>query len=846
MTVAAPSERRLSLDGNDWQVLGLVPGFRRWHRIGAAEEIQAPSITGWIPATVPGHVVADVVAAGMAPDPYTALNSLAAEWIAQREWVYRRSFTVPAGFRRERVVLHFEGVDDACKVFLNGCELGSHEGMNRAFEFDVSEHLRDGENVVSVALEQAPFEPDIQAQLGNTRDVRTWKVRFTYWWDFSTRLVSTGIWDSVWLEARSEASLRDLWTRTERTGDGWQLEVLGNVDGNGGDLELAVELKDGDRVVAQSQTRVSTGPVRLAMPAPGVDVWNVNGCGEQRLYRAAVELRRRSGEVLHTAALPVGFRTIEFERTPGAGEDALPYRVVVNGRRIFIRGWNWVPVDQLYGVLRPERYRNLIDHAKAAGCNLLRVWGGGHLERELFYDLCDEAGILVWQEFIQSSSGEDSQPATDAEYLEYIAAQAEAMVTRRRMHPSLAIWCGGNELAVHPERTPLSTSHPAVGVLRDVVARLDPDRLFLPTSPSGPRFDLMKEGGVPGHDVHGPWHFTGDGEYHRFHDRSEPMLYSEFGAVGTSDLDALERYMPGAHWPPDWTNRTWVHHTGYWWIDIRDVEPLFGPLREPIEYVRAGQWVQAHALAYAIEAQRRREDHCAGVIPWQLNEPWPNGAQTNAVQYGGRAKPAYWAVARAYAPLLISAAFRGIRWEPGEEFTAAVWGSGAVPAGCTARWTITDVGDGSVRHEQAVTIEGGTGLAQRVGACTWTIPQEPTLWALDLHIEDGDGGVVASNQYLFSSFAEPPLAPLLRCRPGRLSAVRDASGDLHVSAEGAPIIGVRVYATDGRPGPGVGAGWIAALFPGRPVSVGQRPGREICVSAWNAPDIALAPRPEGD
>jgi hypothetical protein len=341
------------------------------------------------------------------------------------------------------------------------------------------------------------------------------------------------------------------------------------------------------------------------------------------------------------------------------------FTLLVDGEPQPIRGWNWCPVDPLYGVPRPEKVRRLVELAADANVNLLRVWGGGLLESDAFYDACDEHGIAVWQEFSQSSSGIESVPSDDPAFVEQLLADARAEVVRLRAHPSLAVWCGGNELAARvegrPDDMPLDDANPTLAALGEVVRDLDPARAWLPTSPSGPRFlhrlDLDETGA---RDVHGPWEHQGLREHYALWDTGEALLHSEFGVEGMANRPLLDRLVPAdEQWPTDRTNPVY-EHLGAWWNNAPLVQECFGGRIEDVETMRrASQWLQYDGLRYAVEAIMRRG---AGTIPWQLNESYPNAWCTAAVGWDGEPKPAYYGVSRAY------------RGAPSARFATCAWG----------------------------------------------------------------------------------------------------------------------------------------------------------------------------
>jgi beta-mannosidase len=438
--------------------------------------------------------------------------------------------------------------------------------------------------------------PESEAQVGRTSRVRVNKSRMGYGWDFCPRLVHQGVWLSVTVDPPPT-------------------------------VFPSVTLEDGVGTVEVE------GEIVLRVESP--ELWWPNGMGEQRLYRAG--------------DFDVGFRTVEFH----------DYRFVVNGVAMPIRGWNWVPIDVLYGVPRPEKLERLLGLAARGNVNLLRVWGGGLIETDEFYDLCDRLGILVWQEFIQSSSGIESVPSDDPEFVATMVADAREIVPRLRRHPSLVLWCGGNELDG-------DDSTPVLGALRAVVRELDPERAWLPTSPIAER------------DVHGPWEHQGLRAHNEHYDTRTSLLHSEFGVEGMTNRAALEALIAEEHrWPCDRTNPVY-EHLGAWWNNVPFVQAAFGGRVADVETMRrASQWLQYEGLRYAVEATIRRG---AGVIPWQFNEPFPNAWCTCAVDYHGEPKPAYHGVARAY------------RGAPSAQFETSAWGGmGEVRARVTAPARLVDL-----------------------------------------------------------------------------------------------------------------------------------------------------------
>lgn len=843
---------RIMLNGSDWRILGLVPSEWHWRRIGQEDcdlDHLNPPAPPWILAEVPGDVQSALLRTGHLPDPWKDLDSRYWEWTSQRDWVYRKEFQIEQLQPNSRAVIHFEGVDYACHVFLNGRKLGEHAGTYTPFELDASNAIRQGPNQLVVVVEHAPFEPDQQAQIGWTSRVRLWKPRFAYQWDWCTRLVPLGIHEDVWLDIWEKARLRNVSARPR---------VVQNADGVVS-LEVDLDCSSADglavraRLLDASGAEVARTSSSLACNADGAGrwsgtlvvkkplLWYPNGYGDQPLYSVCVELLDASGAVLDEWKHRVGFRTIRAVPNEGAPPEALPYTLEVNGTRIFVTGWNWAPIDQLYGPHHKAKYAHALQLARNAHCNLLRVWGGGLLEREHFYDLCDEAGILVWQEFPQSSSGIDNEPARSADYVAYCVDQARHIVPRRAHHPSLAIWCGGNELTDGNYR-PLDATHPVLAALERTVRELDPDRIFLPTSPSGPVFaaDPANRGRM--HDVHGNWLYMGDPHHYAFYNEIDPLLHSEFGCEGPANLRALARTVsPSFLWPPDRTNPAWVHH-GAWWINRERVEELFGRIEELPAFVFAGQWMQYEGLRYAVEASRRRAWRTSGCIPWQFNEAWPNTSCTNVLDYFGGVKPAYWAVRAAYAPISVTAKYSTLRCTPGEALDVEVWLSASMPAAApeTIAWTLYDAVSGQRLQEGSLSIAAMDKAGSiPVGAIRARAPEEPTVLALALAAYAGS--VLVDNRYYFSSLEETPLAPLLKTAPAAPELQWKTSAELSIYCPegGPPLLGLRIDAVGDYSGPYPVCGYWPFVAPCETVTCRLEGRGVVEVGAYNAAPRAL-------
>jgi beta-mannosidase len=688
----------LVLDG-EWERRDFIDEAWRWSdALRRADDVaadgppaQAGVSAGWRAATVPGSLIDDAWRAGEIPNPYLDRNSLAAEWVPQRTWLYRRRFTVPTD-APPNAALRFDGIDPGGIVILDGEEVARRQGMFVPLEIDLGRRLVPGEtHDLVVAVDAAPPMP---SQVSRTELARHHRSRMGYGWDFCPRMINTGIWRSVSLDLY-DARLHDIRLRVDVAADFRSASVVitAEVEGDGASGAVATVVEPDGTVVAEEAARCDRGQVRIGLRVDEPMLWWPNGVGDQPMYQLVLSLAGAGARDVRTVSF--GIRALAFERTEGARSDVLPYTLTVNGRPTWIRGWNWTPMDAAFGVPRPDRLRHLVELLRRANVNLVRVWGGGLIESDAFYDACDEAGILVWQEFAQSSSGVSNTPSDDPAFVALMRREADAIVPLRAHHPSLAIWCGGNELAA-PDGRPLTDAHPVLEALREVVRRLDPDAAWLPTSPSGPRFDnslaAVRDDPTGLHDVHGPWEHQGLADQHALANATTNVLHSEFGVEGMTNLPTLRATVTD---PARWAAGRWdpvMAHRGAWWNNGSFVERLFGGDLSLDELERASQHLQADGLRTLIEGDRRRWPRNAGSLPWVFNEPFANAWSNAAVDYFGVPKPAYFAVAEAYASILPGVAFESQALDGAAELTVTPWlvNDSEHPIGAPMQITLSD------------------------------------------------------------------------------------------------------------------------------------------------------------
>ncbi len=848
----------VSLDGDSWVFKDFVGEDWLWRN---SHKPVTRDVRGWQRGRVPGSVQHDLWQAGVVPDPYVGRNSLLLEWAPQRTWVYKRTFEAPEAWRGQRVQLRFRGVDYAARFFLNGELLGSHRSMYTAAAFEIGDRLLYGpENLLAVVIDPAPDE---QPQVGYTSRVRTHKSRMTYWWDFCPRMVHLGIWDSVMLEVTGGVRIEDVFVQPHlSTGlDRADVSISTALStGTVARVEVETIIRFAGETLASHRSRhvLSPGTARLdtCLTVENPELWWPNGHGAQPLYEAEVKVIETGGVLSDARTVTFGIRKVELVPNETADGTARPYTFAVNGQKIYAKGWNWVPIDVMYGVERPQKLAHLIELAVRANVNLFRVWGGGLIEKEAVYDLCDRRGIMVWQEFIQSSSGIENTPSSDPEFVAMMAREAEQIIPLKRNHPSLVVWCGGNELQDASGRPLDDAGAPVLAALHGVVKRLDPGRCWLPTSPSGRVFgnslENIAEDPLGLHDVHGPWEHQGLVNQYTLYNQGASLLHSEFGVEGFAHLRTLERILaPEERWPAGKSNPAWFH-TSAWWLKDDTLAAAFGELPDLAASVRASQLLQHDGLRYAVEADRRRNYHNSGTLPWQFNEPYPNAACTSAVDYFGQPKPAYYAVARAYNACAISARFHAQVLDGATNFSAEVWlaQSKAQPLyGARLVMRLVDV-CGKVYAQEQARLAAGPNGATRLATVDWLIlNMREELFFLDLALADAHGALLATNRYLFSMTSS--LEPMLEHGATMVSARMEQCQERWriVLSNTGPRSAFGVWLEDARPLGSTGYVYFddnyLFLLPGETREVTAAwsgiPAceRQVRVSGWNCEELLI-------
>lgn len=611
---------------------------------GASSHAEIPPI----PAQVPGSVQQSLRQAGFLPDWNQGLNARNCEWVENRHWIFETELPAEWIESGKRVQLHCLGLDYAGCFLVNGSEVGTFRGTFIPCKVDLAPHLKSGANRLAIVFE-AP--PRWLGQFGYTSRMTEWKPRFNYTWDWTSRLVQLGIWDDLFLEVSDGNDFGEIVCRTsaspgKRQGE---LHMEGTIVGDQAEW-VHLSLEKAGATIREEKIKREDWERGVTWGELDIELWQPNRSGRQPRYTLACCLLDATGAILDQTTRTVGFKHVSWERCRNGPSEADPWICVVNGKPTFLQGVNWTPIRPNFADVTDDDYRRRLELYRDLGCNIMRVWGGAFLEKQIFYDLCDELGLLVWQEFPLSSSGVENWPPEDGRSIAELSDIALSYIERRRHHVSLLLWCGGNELqgaldgGKEGVGKPIDENHPLMKRLAAIVRTEDPGRRFLATSSSGPRFgaDEADFGKGLHWDVHGPWIPAGeiDRDWKRYWENDDALFRSETGAPGASPADVIREFKGAlAEMPANVGNPLWRRTA--WWIESDQFIREKGAAPESLdEYVAWNQERQSRALAIAARACKDRFPACGGFIVWMGHDSFPCTANTAIVDFHGRPKPA--------------------------------------------------------------------------------------------------------------------------------------------------------------------------------------------------------------
>lgn len=603
----------------------------------------------WYPAKTPGCIHTDLLANGLIADPFYRSNEDSLFWISEREWKYRTSFMKEEAFMMSHAEIVFEGLDCYAELYLNDKPF-LHEGnsnitdnMFRRWSFPLQKELLQEVNELIII-----FHPTTVMDIENAEnyhyplpDIRalTRKSPYQSGWDWGPKLATCGIWKPVYIRQWNQFSITDLQIhQTELTAEYAIIKT-----------EITIEVSEACKPyfdIYMDYKLLTT--IYKDEIQPGIHtfshehkinhpkLWFPNGMGEQDMY--TISIKANASNTSDDASHRIGIREIQLVQTPDSIGRSFEFQI--NGRPFFVKGANWIPAESFPSTITNERYHDLVKMMKESNMNMIRVWGGGIYESDVFYNLCDEMGILVWQDFIFAGAIYPEEK----EFHENVRIEATEQVKRLRNHPSLAIWCGNNEVknawedwgwqANYTEAQKARISHNMQSIfnvmLADVIEKNDPQRGYIPTSP-------LWGWGHPESFTEGNAHYWGVwwGELpFEVWDEKTGRFMAEYGFQSYPEMSTIQKFTTSEDWQinsPVMKNHQ-KHNRGITIISAA-MQQYFGETTDFEEFIYLSQLTQAYGVGNAIETHRRRMPYCMGTLYWQINDCWPVASWSSVDYY---------------------------------------------------------------------------------------------------------------------------------------------------------------------------------------------------------------------
>jgi len=622
-----------------------------------------------IPAVVPGCVHTDLMSAGKIGDPFYRDNENHLQWIGEKAWVYLREFEFPAGMVKSgKVLLCCEGLDTLAVITLNRKRIGSTDNMYRKWEFDVSGIVRPGKNIIEIrfdsAVEYLRKREAVRHLPGwNTMNVpgRSWmrKEPCNFGWDWGPELITCGIWRPIYLAVVDNARLVDVHLQQDHSTKG-EVRLSAKIHAQkiiNDRFKVRVHISDpSGRKVAKAESRIAGSSAEISLDIAKPELWWPNGLGKQPLYTVAVDLLDQNGAAADTWSRRIGLRTLKLDRHPDLWGESFQFRV--NGVPFFAKGANWIPADTFVTRVSRTDYARLLGNAAEAHMNMLRVWGGGIYENDIFYDICDELGICIWHDFMFSCA---TYPAFDRDFMKNVKAEAGDNIRRLRHHPSIALWCGNNELEQELVGDRWSgqrmswTDYKRLfdSLLPKAVKHLDPEHDYWPSSPhssSGGRKNFNNPACGDAH-VWDVWFARKQFEWYR---TCQHRFTSEFGFQSFPEPRTVRSYT--VRNDRNITAHVMEHHQRSGPGNAVIMHYMLDWFRLPSSFEMTlwlSQIQHGMAIKYAVEHWRRSMPRSMGTLYWQLNDCWPV-TSWSSIDFYGRWKALHYMAKNFFAPVLVS------------------------------------------------------------------------------------------------------------------------------------------------------------------------------------------------
>lgn len=639
------------------------------------EEILKQSLESWMDVEVPGDVHSTLLKYGKIEDPFYSTNVEKCRWVEDKNWWYKKEFNFDEEIDENQIVeLNFDGLDTYATIYLNDLELGTHENMFTPANFDVTDKLIKGKNKLAVKFDSAIAVTDNKNYdkmwySYNRNRVWTRKAQMNFRWDWGPRIVTTGIWKDVKLNIYNSAKIESVFFKTLNISEN-AAEVSIEIEANEYKKDILhmaeISLNYKEENVSKTAALID-GKANIKFKLDNPKLWWTHDLGEPCLYNLKVNLIE-GNSIIDSYTSKVGIRTIEVANRDINGNKRFTF--ILNGVKTFSKGANWIPAHSFIGAIKDKTYIKWIQMAKEGNMNMLRVWGGGIYEKDIFYKECDRQGIMVWQDFMFTCS---SYPDFDETFINNVKEEIIYNVKKLRNYACISIWCGNNEIQwIHFQKELDLTEERLYGrkiyeeIMPKLINELDSSRLYWPSSPFG--------GEDPNSDEEGDKHNwqvwagqiypqkKGEGvkvdntpygiSFKRF-TQDMGKFISEFGMHASPELKTLKSCIP---------EKELYYGSFEMRFRNKDKKPNRGKLLMESytglpsnieQYIDFSMLAQAEGLKFGIEHYRRRKPECSGAIIWQLNDCWPS-MSWSIVDFYFRPKAGYYYAKRVYKPILIS------------------------------------------------------------------------------------------------------------------------------------------------------------------------------------------------
>lgn len=593
----------------------------------------------WYKASVPGTIHTDLLNQGLIKDPFYGENEKDLQWVGESDWYYRKSFFIGGDEKySQNLNLVFEGLDTYATIYLNGSEIGKSSNMFRKWKFDCTGKLKRGENRIDIH-----FKPAIEQYLADSaangyiipggRWVYSRKAAYHFGWDWGPRFITCGITSPPYLEIWKNHYPQDLFLICkEIVADKARIMVEFSIESKikeGATIGIYEKPSGRDFLIKEIELNPDTKKYRAEFVIENPQLWWCNGMGEPHIYDLEFKIKTDSGAGWKKE-IPFGVRKIEVVNE----DDSIgrSFYVKLNGIPVYIKGANYIPQSSFITEVRESDYTKIIQTARESNMNMLRVWGGGVYEKDIFYELCSRNGIMVWQDFMFACAMYPS----DSVFLANVTEECEYQIRRLRNYPSIALWCGNNEsdeawhnwgwqksLSISSEDSAklwkgyLELFHK---IIPESIEKFDPEKFYLPSSP---QFGWGREQSMTHTDSHywGVWWGLQPIETYI---RKVPRFMSEFGLQSMPSLSVIRHFQPESAdtlFSPQLKSHQ-KHPTGFENIAAYLKNEKLFP-KSLISYIYLSQLVQAKGIGMAIQAQRASRPYCMGTLYWQLNDCWP-------------------------------------------------------------------------------------------------------------------------------------------------------------------------------------------------------------------------------